>query len=265
MTGAAAAGPDRTTTTAPASPSVDESIARSLAADPVLLPVLDYLLQDVDLLGGDPEAVVAMLRPLAGRTARTVLDLGCGKGAIAAALARDSGFLVTGIDAYQPFIDDAQRRAGAMQVADRCLFHVADMRHLPGRLPRFDVVLLVACGPVWGGIGDTLAALLELVRPGGHVVVDSSVDAGGGGAAGHEEMLDAVAVAGGRMVDCRHGRSPASAEAVTDAARFIERRARELMRLYPGLGGSMWEYVAARRAAAMTLSTPTLWLAATAT
>jgi SAM-dependent methyltransferase len=244
---------------------VDDLIAGSLDADPVLMPVLDYLLQDIEVLGGDPEQIVGMVRPLkmAGGV-RLVLDLGCGKGAVATALAAELGLHVTGIDAFQPFVDEARARASAMGILDQCLFEVADMRQLVNRLPPFDLVLFVACGRVFGDMEQTISALRTFVRPRGFIVIGdlcringvAGGAAGGasGGAAGansdipdHEAVAAALTSHGDRIVMEKHGVTQESEDAGADAARILERRARELMHLYPGLHASMWEYIETHR------------------
>ena len=62
---------------------LNSQIAASLEATPELLPFIPELLADVWALGGSPEALVELLRPLGlSGTATRLLDLGCGKGAI---------------------------------------------------------------------------------------------------------------------------------------------------------------------------------------
>jgi 2-polyprenyl-3-methyl-5-hydroxy-6-metoxy-1,4-benzoquinol methylase len=232
---------------------LDDLIAGSLDADPVLMPVLDYLLQDIEVLGGDPEQMVGMVRPLkmAGGV-RLVLDLGCGKGVIATALAAELGLHVTGIDAFQPFIDEARARASAMGIADQCLFEVADMRQLVHRLPPFDVVLFVACGRVFGDMHQTISALRTFVRPRGFIVIGDLCRINGAAGANpdipdHESVARALTAHGDRIVMEKHGLTQESEDAGAHATRVLERRARELMRLYPGLHASMWEYIETHR------------------
>ncbi len=233
--------------------NVDEMIAVSLDADPVLIPILDYLLQDIEILGGDPAQIVAMIRPLkmAGGV-RLVLDLGCGKGTVATALAAELGLHVTGIDAFQPFIDEARARAAAMGIGDQCLFEVADMRQLINRLPAFDLVMFIACGRVFGDMQETISALRTFVRPRGFIVISDLCRVNGVTGAkrdipDHEAVAAALTSHGDRIVMEKHGVTQETEEVDAYAVRVLERRARELMRLYPGLHASMWEYIEAQR------------------
>ncbi|MBI5115016.1 hypothetical protein HZA56_00920 [Candidatus Poribacteria bacterium] len=76
-----------------------QQIADSLETTPELLHFMPELLADIWELGGSPGIVVNMLRPfkLPARKAK-VLDLGCGKGAVAVTLAKELGFRVFGVD-----------------------------------------------------------------------------------------------------------------------------------------------------------------------
>jgi SAM-dependent methyltransferase len=247
---------------------LEELIAGSLHADPVLMPVLDYLLQDIEVLGGDPEQIVGMIRPLkmAGGV-RLVLDLGCGKGAIATALAAELGLYVTGVDAFQPFIDEARTRASAMGVLDQCLFEVADMRQLINRLPPFDIVLYIHCGRVFGDTQQTITALRTFVRPHGFIVI-GDVYRVNGAAGTNADIPDYEAVAaaltshGDRIVAEKHGLTQESVDIKRSTTQVLERRARELMRLYPGLHAAMWEYIEGYRhdRAATGSLVPALWI-----
>ncbi|TVR98902.1 MAG: class I SAM-dependent methyltransferase [Rhodospirillales bacterium] len=245
--------------------SVDQTIAASLGADPALLPVLDYLLQDVDVLGPDPQQIVGMLRPLRLSGAQTALDLGCGKGTVATALAVELGLHVTGIDAFAPFIDECRTRASAMGVGGACLFEAMDIRRLVGRLPRFDVVLLLAGGGVFGDDRETVSALRTFAEPGGFMVIGDLSGAAGPGVAPVEldRVVQALTAWGDHLVGERHGLSHEALAERAVAARRVARRARELMRLYPGLAATMWEFVdgfGGGSGGASAPQTSTVWL-----
>lgn len=74
---------------------------------------------------------VEFYRELARQTAGPVLDVGCGTGRVAIALARD-GHEVLGVDLSAPMLAQAERRRQALQpdVAARLLFLEADMTTL---------------------------------------------------------------------------------------------------------------------------------------
>lgn len=83
---------------------LDDSIAQAMETDARILPVLPELLADLWELGPSAEQVVAVLKSVGVEPDSTVIDLACGKGAVAVALAEQLGVRVEGIDAFQPFL-----------------------------------------------------------------------------------------------------------------------------------------------------------------
>jgi cyclopropane fatty-acyl-phospholipid synthase-like methyltransferase len=151
---------------------LSDAVARSLDAHAALLPFLSELLADLEELGTSADDVVDVLRPLGLPASTRAIDLGCGKGAVAVALAEELGFRVTGIDGFAPFVDDAQRVARARGVEARCEFRVGDLRQAVDSAGQFDVALLMAVGPVFGNMEQTIGALRRCVRPGGYMVIE---------------------------------------------------------------------------------------------
>jgi SAM-dependent methyltransferase len=154
-----------------------------------------------------------------------------------------------------------------MGILDQCLFEVADMRQLINRLPAFDIVLYVACGRVFGDMQQTITALRTFVRPRGFIVIGDVYRVNG--AAGvnpdipdYEAVAAALTSHGDRIVAEKHGLTQESVDVNQLAARVLERRARELMSLYPGLHAAMWEYIEAHRhiGAAKGSLVPALWI-----
>ena len=63
----------------------DDELAAYFGVSVRLLPHLDELLADFDELGSDPELVATWLKEHGVGAGSWVLDLGCGKGAVAGA------------------------------------------------------------------------------------------------------------------------------------------------------------------------------------
>ncbi len=147
-------------------------VASNLETTPELLPYLDELLADLWALGCDPGAVLDLLRPLdLAPDATRVLDLACGKGALAIPLAYDLGFRVDGVDLYPPFVEEARRRAAELGVNDRCRFEVGDLRRRLRPQRPYDIVIYASVG-VLGRHDDTVGELRRAARPGGYLVID---------------------------------------------------------------------------------------------
>lgn len=247
-----------------ASTDLKTSIARSLDADPVLTPVLDYLLQDLDMLGAVPSQIVEVLQSFGPGDGKTALDLACGKGAVTRAVAGTLGFDITGIDAYEPFIDEAQKRAEREGLSDRCRFTCADIRDLPGQIETVDVVLLLSAGTVFGDAAETAAALRRFVPPGGLMVVeDAYATQPGDPLPGYDAIAAGLTVHGDTVVSEWRGQIPEAAEFEARAVNAIKRRCREMMRLYPGVAAALSKYTATQRTEAARLGNdliPIVWV-----
>ncbi len=152
--------------------SLADCVAASLDAEPALLPHLPYLLQDLDALGAPVDEVLQALAAAGLQAPARVLDLGCGKGCVARAIAKAIGASVLGVDAVPEFIAEARRRAAHEQLASLCEFRVEDIRlTLDREKEAFDAVVLVAVSKVLGDPVDAARAARRAVRPGGLVLV----------------------------------------------------------------------------------------------
>ncbi|MCB0072889.1 MAG: methyltransferase domain-containing protein [Caldilineaceae bacterium] len=116
-------------------------------------------------LWSPPEDELGLLGPVAGRR---VLDLGCGGGHNAVALARQ-GAQVTGVDGSATMI--ATARALAQDAGVDATFIHADLAQL-GDLPgaAWDVVLSVATLPYVEDAASVFTACARLLTPGGRLV-----------------------------------------------------------------------------------------------
>ncbi|MFB0515683.1 MAG: cyclopropane-fatty-acyl-phospholipid synthase family protein [Candidatus Neomarinimicrobiota bacterium] len=152
---------------------LQREVAEAFETTPELLPYIPELLADLWELGSSPELIIEWLRLLDLLPQSTrVLDLGCGKGGVAIRLARELGFQVLGVDLFEPFVQDARRRAVEMGVADLCQFVVADMHTTLEDAGEYDVVIYASVGRVLGSFDECIARLRQSVRPGGFMVID---------------------------------------------------------------------------------------------
>jgi SAM-dependent methyltransferase len=144
-------------------------------ADSLSTEIYDALAESI-ISGSSVEGDVDFYRRLAGETGGPILDVGCGTGRVAVALAAD-GHEVVGVDLSTPMVRLAeQRRAGlSAGVAARLSFHQADMATLDlGR----DFTLVVTPSRVFQFMLTTdaqrqaLAALKSHLRPDARLVLD---------------------------------------------------------------------------------------------
>ena len=144
-------------------------------ADSLHTEVYDVL--GASLVAASPvQGDIDFYRRLAREAGGPILDVGCGTGRVAAALAAD-GHEVVGIDLSAPMLRAAEQRRETLSadVAARLSWHRADMRTLDlGR----DFALIVAPARVFqfmltpAAQREALAALRTHLRPNGRLVLD---------------------------------------------------------------------------------------------
>jgi SAM-dependent methyltransferase len=221
--------------------TLEESVAQAMDGGPGtgIVPFLPYILQDSWEIGTSAGIVTGLVRRHMGDGARLrVLDLGCGKGAVAVKLAKDLGCRCLGIDAIREFVDVAREKAREFGVERLCRFETGDIRVRIETLGRFDVIVLGAIGPVFGDCLATLAALSPHLCKGGTIVVDDGYLPDDSHHASplivkRGEMLRQIAAAGMRLAEeviFGHDEMAATDEMIF---RGLEKRCRELMALHP--------------------------------
>jgi 2-polyprenyl-3-methyl-5-hydroxy-6-metoxy-1,4-benzoquinol methylase len=205
------------------------------------------ILQDLpDLGGGCTAPVLAALEPVELPHGSRILDLGCGRGELAIALAREFRAVVTGIDTFPPFV--AAARAAAAESGLDCRFVSGDLRQGIETERDYDAVLLISVGPVFGDHAATVAALRRTARAGGLIVIaDACLDGPPPPGAVWQAYADratterALESAGDRLLSARPLRADQSAWN-THAMAAIRRRTAELARLHPDLAVSLAAY-----------------------
>ena len=91
--------------------SLEDDIAFAMEVPRALLPWLPELLADLPDLSGATGDVLTMLRQFGLPKGAEVLDLGCGRGEIANAVADAFDASVMGIDGMAPFVEAAHAQA----------------------------------------------------------------------------------------------------------------------------------------------------------
>ena len=146
-------------------PTFEELLAWSLDAEPELLEFLPGLFQDLEELGVRVEDVSRVLAGSSISREHRALDLGCGKGAVAIALAEKFGCSVRGIDGMPAFVEHARVRAGSLGVGDRCQFECADVQDEVRQSRGYDLVCLNAFGGALGRLDEAVGLLRDCVVP----------------------------------------------------------------------------------------------------
>jgi SAM-dependent methyltransferase len=157
-----------------------EMVAYALETDTALLPYLPELLADLQELGSDAAAITRVLEDLNLAKSATVVDLGCGKGAVAVEIAKSLNLKVLGIDLFEPFIESCKEQAGSRYVSDLCHFIQGDILKLAGKVEPCDVAIFAALGDVLGPLDQAIPVIRQYVRPGGYIVISDGYIRDGG-------------------------------------------------------------------------------------
>jgi len=241
---------------------LDESVAQAMETDVRLLPFLPELLRDLWELGTSADQIVTALESVGVEPDSTVIDLACGKGAVAVALAERLSVRVEGVDGFPPFLQAARSLAVERGVGDRCRFERGDIRKLLGQEGQYDVALLLSVGPVSGDHERTIAGLRRQVRRGGYFVIEDGFLAdgvanlpGAEGYAGYPETLRRLTACGdvvAREIICSAEQTRSVNQVNTG---LIRQRASLVKASHPGVGHLIDEYVARQERETETLGT----------
>jgi SAM-dependent methyltransferase len=120
---------------------------------------------------GDATSTLRALALVPGIGPETrVLDIGCGTGLQTRMLAQNSPARFVAIDNHPPFVEELNREAKALGIADRLEARVGDMRRLDFAPGSFD--LIWSEGAIWAmGFEAGLREWRRLLVPGGHIAL----------------------------------------------------------------------------------------------
>lgn len=158
----------------------DDMVAYALETDTVLLPYLPELLAYLDELGSNANAISSILDHLDLTMLATVIDLGCGKGAVSVAVATDRNLKVLGVDLFRPFIESCEEFAEKRGVSELCQFIHGDILKLAGNIEPCDVAIFRALGDVLGPLDQTVSVIRQYVKPGGYMIISDGFIKDGG-------------------------------------------------------------------------------------
>ena len=154
--------------------TLEESVVTSMdSSESEFFSFLPYILQDLWEIGASPRIIIELVRKYTNNYSNlSILDLGCGKGAVSIKLAKEFNCKCYGVDAIKEFISEANKKAKEFDVDHLCQFEVSDIRERIKILPQFDIIILGAIGPVFGDYYSTLTTLSKCLKQNGIIIID---------------------------------------------------------------------------------------------
>jgi SAM-dependent methyltransferase len=234
------------------SENIPKSVADSLESDPLLLPYMPFLLQDLWALGADVESIIRAIDSLGLASSQTnVLDLGCGKGAVSIRIAMRFGFRVFGVDAMAPFIEDAITKSRQYNVFHLCTFKKQDIFQFLKTEHQFDIVIFASLGGLLGTFQETVGKLRQQVRKGAYIVIDDGYLKKGDRLnrkryehyRNHDKTMEELTCYGDILID-KISTAEATERINKDYLQIIQKRGKELVKLNPELKSTVESYVA---------------------
>ncbi len=201
-----------------------------------IVPFLPYVLQDFWALGSSPDDMTSLLLEyVPARERMRALDLGCGKGAIAVALAKRLGMRVKGVDAMPEFIEFARAAALDHGVEALCTFDTGDIRDTVSVESGYDCTIYGAVGCALGSPERMLPLLKRTIRARGYILLDDAYVEG-------DEPIDDTLPLGvwldlfdrnGLEVQAERPATAESRETYAQEITWITQRIEELRALHP--------------------------------
>ncbi len=236
---------------------IKESVLKSLDGNNVeLFPYLPYLLKDIWEIGSSASQIIELLQKqnsVFHDSDLKVLDLGCGKGAIAIPLAKQFGFRVMGIDAVPEFIEDAREKALEWGVEHLCHFEVGDIREYIEKCSCYDVIILGSIGMVLGNVEKTLGRLNKCLKPDGKIILDDAYIPDGSdfyhsSYLSEAQFIKQIRRSGFSVIDKSTSEESKISTYNKEIYQHIKNRAQELISIYPGLKYIFEDYLKTQRA-----------------
>lgn len=229
----------------------DEKLASSLTAESTdLLPFLPYLLQDLWELGSSPEDIMSLLEENTDISDEfTVLDLGCGKGAVSILISEKFKCHSKGIGLIPGFIEEARKKTRDYNVFDLCYFTTADIMDAVNHEKNYDIVIYGAVGEVLGSPVELISQLRQTLKPGGVLVIDDAyAEDASSGYHKKEEWLGFFEQTNVDLIDEKVVDKEEFTNLCQDQIEKISKRAGELKEKYPDHSELFDSYIKSQQA-----------------
>lgn len=118
------------------------------------------------------EVALALVDSLRLPAASRILELGCGAGSLAVALA-ERGYRVAAVDTVDSMLNLARGLAWEAGVGERVIVSRGDAHNLAFGNDTFDLVVALGVVPYLHSVSDALGEVVRVLKPGGHFIANA--------------------------------------------------------------------------------------------
>jgi cyclopropane fatty-acyl-phospholipid synthase-like methyltransferase len=139
-----------------------------------MIPFIPKVLAKLWELGSVPEYIIELVeRNIPHSKLKSVIDLGCGKGAVLIQLSEKIKFQGVGIDLMAEFIDEAKLYASQRAYSKNLKFEIADIKKAVEKYNNFDLVIYGHDSDVFGNITQSLFELEKYMSNQGWIILEA--------------------------------------------------------------------------------------------
>lgn len=134
---------------------------------------IPYVLQDLWELGSIPVYIYRLIdKNVNKKDINTIIDFGCGKGAVLIYLATKFNFKGLGIDIMPEFIKSAIQYSIENSVDNRIDFKTDDILKAIGRNEKYDIVIYGYDSDILGNVYDSISQLQNSISDSGYLILE---------------------------------------------------------------------------------------------
>jgi ubiquinone/menaquinone biosynthesis C-methylase UbiE len=160
------------------------------------------LLKGLWELGSMPGYIIELIARNNIGADKSIIDLGCGKGAVLVKLAQHFDIKAIGVDIVPDFINEANNYANSYAVADKVKFRIEDIIETLKTPALQDIVIYGYDSEVLGDLNNTLRQLACCITTNGYIILEFMfTDQPADGMLTDKEMTNTINQAGYRILD----------------------------------------------------------------
>lgn len=192
------------------------------------------LLKGLWELGSVPEYIIELItRNDLGKN-KSIIDLGCGKGAVLVKLAQQFDIEAIGVDIISDFIEEANKYAKNYGVFDKIIFKTEDIIETLNTTTKQDIVIYGYDSDLLGDLDSTLKQLKNCIKEEGYILIEFMfAEQLTEGMVNNKEMTNIIEQAGYRILDRIDWNRETLKQTNRQNTGVIQENVKQLISLYP--------------------------------